>query len=107
MKRRTTFGTLLTDFRFKRQQARNKAEADLWDRNKLSSKEFGKQEQLRAGHEIHEKSIHNKDGEQFIELQLWKKIDTIAVKVSSNVKAEQIEVKQGASLEELMDETKK
>ena len=96
MRKKTIMGQLLTDFRFRRDEARRKAIDDLWKRNKLDNPK------KRGGHEIREQSINKGDGTQIIELAIWKKMDTIAVKISVNTKAEEIKTEKGYSIEELM-----
>ena len=102
MRRKTVMGRLLTDFRFKRDQARKEGAEKLWERNNLSPKNSKQCEGKRAGHEIRENSINKPDGTQLIELSLWKKIDSMAVKVSVDTVAEEVETKDGESIEELM-----
>lgn len=96
MRKKTIMGQLLTDFRFKRNEARKDAEKKLWDNNKLGNPK------RRGGHEVREHSFNQADGTQVIELSLWKKVDSIAVKVSVDTKAEEITTQQAESIEELM-----
>lgn len=99
--KRTIMGRLLTDFRFRRNEARRQLEDKLWEDNKL------KNPKLRGGYEVREQSVHTKDGDQIIELQLWKKVDSVATKISVDVKSEEIVAKDGESIEELMSDGKK
>jgi len=89
-------GTLLTDFRFRRSEAQRELRAKIWKRNKLDNPK------QRGGYELREQSAHTKDGTQIIEVQLWKKIDSGATKLSVNFKAEEIKAEEGDSIEELM-----
>lgn len=96
--KRNLMGTLLTAFRLERNKVRENSEEELWERNKMANPK------LRAGYEIREKVIHTRDGDQVIEMELWGRVDSIATKIHADIKKEKIEVSEGESIEELMNE---
>ena len=101
MSKKTIVGRLLMDFRLRRAEAKRELEDSLWKRNKLANPK------LHTGYEVHEQAVHTSDGGHVIELQLWKKVDTVATKIVVDVKSEQIETTEGESIEELMSDGKK
>lgn len=98
MNKRTTFGTLLNNFRFQRQEARRKAERELWNRNGLDNPT------KREGYRIESVVIPGKDGTEVTAFELWKKIDEQAIKIETQVTAADIEQpKAEASLGDLLN----
>lgn len=91
-KQKSTMGQLLSTFRFERKMARDKAEKQLWEDNNLSNPT------KRQGYEIHESSVHDREGNTVIGLELWKRIDTKVVQISVDVKSQ--EIKQGTKAAE-------
>lgn len=85
MKRKMLMGTLLTDFRAKRNEAINGSAEKIWKKNKLGNPK------LRANHEIHESQVHMPDGSLVVVTELWKKVDEIRVRVSHNIESSEIE----------------
>lgn len=83
MKKSTLMGTLLTDFRFKKNQAREKAVNDIWKDNKLENPT------KRGGHEIRESQVHA-NGKSVVVVQLWKMIDEKKIVISANVETEEV-----------------
>lgn len=77
-------GTLLTDFRLKKQTARKLAVEKLWKRNGLENPV------KRNGYEVREEVISGGGGSE-IRLSLWKKVDESLVRVVVNVEAGEVE----------------
>ena len=82
--KRTPFGTMLSNFRFRKMQAIEKSTKDLWERNKVAPADRHKSE----GYEIRESTVHAQDGSTVIKLELWQRIDVERVKISTSVTAE-------------------
>lgn len=97
MKPRTLMGTLLADFRFKRNDAKAKLIEKIWTDNKLGNPT------KRGGHEIRDSEVHGKNGKSVIIVQLWKKVDEKRVVVSANITAEEVEVKAADDDESIAD----
>lgn len=87
MPKKTIMGSLLNTFRYERQRAREKAQADLWERNQLNNPT------QRDGYKIEESVRVGKDGHESTGYTLWKKIDEIAIDVSIDVKSEVMKLK--------------
>ena len=85
--KKTIMGSLLNTFRYERQRAREKAQADLWERNKLGNPtqrtDYKMEADVRVG----------KDGHESTHYVLWKKVDEIAIDVSIDVKSEVMKLK--------------
>jgi len=81
-------GSLLNTFRYERQRARDKAQRDLWDRNKLSNPV------QRDGYKIESEVRVGKDGREVTYFALWKRVDEEAIEVSIDVKSEVIKLKE-------------
>lgn len=86
MKRKTLMGTLLTDFRFAKNEARKKLEEKIWKDNKLGNPT------KRGGHELHTSEVHGVNGTSVVIVQLWKKVDEKRVVVSANITSSEVEV---------------
>ena len=84
MAKKTTFGTLLANFRFQKQQAIEKSTKALWDRNKIPRDKQYKSD----GYEIRESTVQARDGSSVTKLELWQRIDVERVKISTSVNAE-------------------
>lgn len=85
MPKKTTFGTLLNNFRFQRQEARRKAQSDLWNRNGLDNPS------KREGYKIESVVIPGKDGSEVTAFELWKKVDEAAIIIDTEVTVADIE----------------
>jgi hypothetical protein len=81
-------GTLLTDFRFKKNQARQKLEEKVWKDNKLGNPT------KRGGHELHTSEVHGPNGSSVVIVQLWKKIDEKKVVIRANIETEEVTAKE-------------
>ncbi len=84
MSKRTPFGTMLSNFRYQKQRAIEKATADLKKRNKADNPKYDEQ------YEVRESTVHAQDGSTVTRLELWKKIDTERVKISTSVIAQEV-----------------
>lgn len=91
--KKTTFGTLLSSFRFQRQQAIDKSRRDLYERNKSALTKYGN---LDDGYEVRESTVQASDGSSTTRLELWQRVDVERVRISTQV-----------NTEILKDETKK
>lgn len=96
IKKRTTFGSLLSHFQFERKIALENAERDLWERNKLLNPT------KRDGHKIVELSSVNNDGSTTHSVQLWELIDEEKLKVSTSVDIEMLGKEDKSELGDLM-----
>lgn len=83
---KTTMGKLLSHFRYEREQVRQAAIEKLWEQNDLSNPK------RREGYEVHERLVHDKDGNTIIVVELWKRIDDKRAEIKVNVEANTIEV---------------
>lgn len=86
-RKKTIMGSLLNTFRYERQLARDKAEKDLWERNKLGNPA------QRTGYKVESDVRVGKDGHESTHYALWKRIDEIAIDVSIDVKTEVMKLK--------------
>lgn len=80
--KRTPFGTMLTNYRFYKSEIIRKARNSLWERNKLDSPT------KREDYEIRESTVHAQDGSTVTKLELWHRVDSERVKISTSVQAE-------------------
>lgn len=82
--KRTPFGTMLVNFRFYKQQAILKATNELKKKNNADNPKD------RDLYEVRESTVHAQDGSTVTRLELWKKIDSSRVKISTSVNAEML-----------------
>lgn len=75
----TLMGKLLNKVRYARIVARQKAEKDLWGRNKLENPKS------REGYRIEEKKALTTDGKENLTYQLWKLVDEEKVSIDTEV----------------------
>lgn len=80
--KRTPFGTMLSNFRFQKKMAIEKATADLKKRNKADNPKYDEK------FEVRESTVHAQDGSTVTRLELWQRIDEERVKISTSVVAE-------------------
>lgn len=95
-KNRTTFGALLSNFRFARQQAREKVNNNLWSRNKLDNPT------KRDGYRIEQSEIIDREGNTVINGKLWQLVDQETIKVSSNTNTEVLEPEAEPEISDLL-----
>lgn len=77
--KKTLLGKTLSALRFERQQARQKAARDLWERNGMANPK------TRSGHKLAETTTLQQDGTEVTEYRLYKLIDRSLVTISSSV----------------------
>lgn len=82
--RRTPFGTMLNNFRYQKELLISKAVNAMLEKNKAK----GKYGSLEEGYEVRESQIQAQDGSVVVRVELWKKLDTERVKITTSVNAE-------------------
>lgn len=82
MGKRTPFGTMLTNFRFRKSEAIRKLKRDMLEKHKASNP------RLKDEYEFRESEVHAQDGSTIIKVELWQRIDSERVKISTSVDAE-------------------
>lgn len=82
MAKRTPFGTMLSNYRYYKQRAIEKAIDELKKRNKLDNPKD------RDIIKIEQSTVHAQDGSTVTKIELWKLIDSDRVKISTSVNAE-------------------
>lgn len=85
MKQRTPFGTMLSNYRFQKQEAIRKLKDAMRKKAGLDNPKYGEE------YEFRESAVSAKDGTTHIKVELWKRIDVERVKISTSVVAEKIE----------------
>ena len=94
--KRTPFGSMLANYRYKKKLLIDKAYTTLWERNKLANPT------QREGYEMRESTVHAQDGSTVTRIELWKRIDYERVKISTSVDAEIL--KDDVEVEEQQDD---
>lgn len=82
MGRRTPFGSMLVNFRFRKSEAIRKLKRDLLEKHKADNP------RLKDEYEFRESEVHAQDGSTVIKVELWQRIDSERVKISTSVEAE-------------------
>lgn len=82
--RRTPFGNMLANYRFKKRMAIEKAQNDLWKRNKLDNPA------QRQDYQLRESEITSMDGVTTHRIELWKRVDIECVRISTSVDIENV-----------------
>lgn len=82
MAKRTPFGSMLVNFRFRKSEAIRKLKAELLKKHK------GEHPNVRDDFEFRESEVHAQDGSTVIRVELWQKIASERVKISTSVEAE-------------------
>ena len=85
MAKRTPFGTMLVNFRFRRDEVVRKVKAEMRKKAGLDNPRYGEE------HEFRESTVHAQDGSTVVRIELWKRIDVERVKISTSVVAEKVE----------------
>lgn len=82
--RKTPFGTMLTNYRYQKERLISKAVSTMLEKHKAK----GKYGSLEDGYEVRESAIQAQDGSTVVRVELWKKLDTERVKITTSVNAE-------------------
>lgn len=82
MAKRTPFGTMLSNFRFRKSEAIRKLKDDMLKAAK------GEHPKDRDNFEFRESEVHAQDGTTVIRVELWQKVASERVKISTSVEAE-------------------
>lgn len=82
MGKRTPFGSMLVNFRFRKSEAIRKLKRDLLEKHKADNP------RLKDEYEFRESEVHAQDGSTVIKVELWQRIDSERVKISTSVEAE-------------------
>lgn len=90
MKQRTPFGTMLANYRFQKQEAIRKLKDAMRKKAGLDHPKYGEE------YEFRESQVSAQDGTTHVRVELWKRIDSEVLKISTSVNTEKVE-----------DETKK
>jgi len=85
MKKRTPFGTMLANYRFQKQEAIRKLKEAMRKKAGLDHPKYGEE------YEFRESSVSAHDGTTHVRVELWKRIDSEVVKISTSVNAEVVE----------------
>lgn len=80
--KRTPFGSMLSNFRFRKSEIIRKLKADMLKKAKLEHPKD------RDNIEFRESEVTAKDGTTVIKVELWQRIDSERVKISTSVDAE-------------------
>lgn len=80
--KRTPFGTMLSNFRFRKAEAIRKLKSDMLKKHKADNPKD------RDNYEFRESTVHAQDGSTVTKVELWKRIDSDRVKISTSVNAE-------------------
>lgn len=80
--KRTPFGTMLVNFRFRKAEAIRKLKRDMLEKHKADNP------RLSDEYEFRESTVHAQDGSTVTKVELWKRIDSERVKISTSVEAE-------------------
>lgn len=83
--RKTPFGTMLNNYRFQKQQIIDKLKTAMREKAGLDNPRYGEE------YEFRESQVSAKDGTTHIKVELWKRIDSEVVKISTSVNAEKVE----------------
>lgn len=83
--KRTPFGTMLSNFRYQKQQAIAKVKGEMRKKAGLDNPKYGEE------YEFRESTVHAQDGSSTTQVELWKRIDVERVKISTSVVAEKVE----------------
>lgn len=82
--KRTPFGTMLSNFRYQKKLLIEKTVNAMLKKNNAT----GKYGSLAEGYEVRETQLSAKDGSTVVAVELWKRIDSERVKISTSVNAE-------------------
>lgn len=82
MMKKTPFGTMLVNYRFRKSEAIRKLKRDMLEKHKADNP------RVAENYEFRESTVHAQDGSTVTKVELWQRIDSERVKISTSVDAE-------------------
>ena len=80
--KRTPFGTMLSNFRYQKQMAIAKVKRELLEKHKADNPKD------RDNYEFRETTVNAQDGSTVTKVELWKRLDSERVKITTSVNSE-------------------